>query len=210
MTVTVTMSAAGRRLTIILYLACIPLSASELSEVLWRDIGGAVTIHCRSSESDPKELNVKKGLSKDFLKVDKSNTVTMTKGLTHRLHVNATFPDVDILIQNLNMDDTGLYWCLYRKGDQRSAITENTNYSLLVVKEAAPGWLDISKENLVLMLVIISVAVLLSIMMGVLMWLIKTKTAYTAVKPRGDPNNVYEIMTGRCTEGVRLQVNNMR
>lgn len=102
--------------------------------MLWRDIGGAVTIHCRSSESDPKELNVKKGLSKDFLKVDKSNTVTMTKGLTHRLHVNATFPDVDILIQNLNMDDTGLYWCLYRKGDQRSAITENTNYSLLVVK----------------------------------------------------------------------------
>lgn len=104
------------------------------TEVLWRDFGGTFTIQCISSEPDQEYVEVKKGLSEDLLKVDKSNQVTTAKELMSRLEVNAEFPNVGIHIKNLISEDTGLYWCMYKKAGRESTIIDGTRSVLLVVK----------------------------------------------------------------------------
>lgn len=120
------------KIDLTLKLTCLCL---EHSEVLWRDFGGAVTIHCRSSEPQQgNNFHLKKGLNEDFLTVDKSNKITVTKNdLLSRLHVNGTFPNVDFVIKNLKSEDTGLYWCGYKSGSTGS----DANPVVLVVKGEA-------------------------------------------------------------------------
>lgn len=108
--------------------------------MLWRDVGGAVTIQCRCPEPGQEYLHVKKGLSRDFqvlFKENNSDENTIAKDFTGRLQVNGKFPNLDILIKNLTSEDTGPYWCVYQKYDKtsyRKSDTEGKGSVLLVVR----------------------------------------------------------------------------
>lgn len=60
---------------------------------------------------------------------------TIKKEFDNRLQINGVFPDPDIFIKNLTSNDTGPYWCLYAKTDQKlKEIQENEGQgSMLLV-----------------------------------------------------------------------------
>ncbi|KAM9345973.1 uncharacterized protein ABDE67_012574 [Symphorus nematophorus] len=195
------MSAVVLKLITILCLSCTALSGPESSGVVWRNIGGTVTIQCRS-DSDQELLNLKKGLSQDGIFVQESNTEvrTIAKDFTGRLQFNGVFPNIDIFIKNLTTGDTGPYWCSYSKFDMKTEkiVDKDSEGSLLLVVTDSVKQCDPSNKNLVLVSVVISAAVLLGIIMGFLIWIIlKTRTLRSTVKPkRVTTNDVYEDMRG--------------
>lgn len=110
----------------------------ESGGVVWRDLGGVVTIQCRTPEADQEFLTLKKGLNEDHILVKENNSdsnLNIAKEFKGRLQLNGVFGSVDILIKNLTSDDTGPYWCLYSKFDGRAKVIEKqgTGSVLLVV-----------------------------------------------------------------------------
>ncbi|XP_038555182.1 uncharacterized protein LOC119888599 isoform X2 [Micropterus salmoides] len=209
------MSAVWVKLITILCLSCTALSDPafvsihvESSGVVWGDTGGAVTIQCRlpKSQLNQEVLILKKGLSEknEVLHIDgdsgKNTTATKFQG---RLQLNGVFPNMDILIKNLTSDDTGPYWCKYKRFDQGTAalVTTEGNGSVLLVvtvKTDTSQQCEPSNKNMVLVAVVISTAVLLGIMIFLLTWtILKVKTRCNSVKPRHvATNDVYEDMRG--------------
>ncbi|XP_028456159.1 uncharacterized protein si:ch211-188c18.1 isoform X2 [Perca flavescens] len=194
----------------ILCVSCTALSGPVSSEVVWRDLGKAVTIQCKTPKPNQEYLTLKKGLREEYdvLYIDgKSEKNTIHKEFMGRLQLNGVFPDVDILIKNLTTNDTGPYWCVYKKFDVESSKTlemKGEGSVLLVVaggpqQDSACLQYHPSDNNLVLVIVICA-ALLLGIIMCFLIWIIlKTKTTkrHTKKKPRHVTNNdVYEDMRG--------------
>lgn len=111
----------------------------ESSGVVWKDVGGQVTIQCKSSEPEQEYLTLKKGLNEEFqvLYKDKnSGKNTIAAQFTGRLQLNGVMPNVDIFITNLTSNDTGPYWCVYKRFDPAShdtKIMKGTGSVLLVV-----------------------------------------------------------------------------
>ncbi|XP_073351089.1 uncharacterized protein [Pagrus major] len=199
------MSAVWLKVITILCLSCTALSGPERGGVVWRDLGGTVTIQCRTSESDQQSMSLKKGLKEDYeVLFTEGNPAkdTIAKELTGRLQVHGAFPNLSILIKNLTSDDTGPYWCIYSKFDLKSGqlIQKRDNGSVLLVVTDSTNSMkqcDPATNELVLVSVVISAAVLLAIIMGLFIWIIKTKSSHSTVKPRRVANNdVYEDMRG--------------
>lgn len=122
------------------------------------------------------------------------------------MQLNGNFPNLDFLLKNLTSDDTGVYWCLYKEFDAKSgttAVIEGQGSVLLVVTDPT-GEVDKStahdcdqpNKELVLTSVVISSAVLLTIIMALFLLVIrKVKSRLSADKPR-PLNDVYEDMRG--------------
>ncbi|TKS91867.1 hypothetical protein D9C73_025933 [Collichthys lucidus] len=210
------MSAAWLKLITILCLFSTALSDPESGGVVWRDVGGSVTIQCRNTASAQERLSLEKGLSQDeILNKDRdSKKITIAKAFRDRLQLDGEFPSLNIFIRNLTTDDMGPYWCVYKKYDNasRQIKTEKGKGSVLLVvrdqermavigdasektKQCEP-----SDKNLVLLSVVISAAILLGIIIGFLIWIVlKTKASRSTrstVKPRNPTNDVYEDMRG--------------
>ncbi|XP_044038246.1 uncharacterized protein LOC122869371 [Siniperca chuatsi] len=202
------MSAVWLNLITILCVSCTALSNPESSGVVWKDVGGAVTIQCRPPELNQEMLNLRKGLNEDIqvlFKESNSDKNTIATEFTSRLQLNGEFPNVDILIKNLTSGDTGPYWCEYKRFDPKSSqvVTIKGEGSVLLVVTDGPHQdtaqqCETSSKNLVLVPVVISAAVLLGILTVFFIWLIfKTKTLRTTVTPRHvATNDVYEDMRG--------------
>lgn len=110
----------------------------ESGGVVWRDLGGAVTIQCRAPEPNQEFLILKRGLSEDVVLVKENNSgiiPNIDKEFWGRLQVNGVFSSMDILIKNLTSNDTGPYWCLYSRFDGKAKTIEKkgTGSVLLVV-----------------------------------------------------------------------------
>ncbi|XP_070704501.1 uncharacterized protein [Pempheris klunzingeri] len=202
MTVAVSMSAVWLKLITILCLFCTVLSGPGSSGVVWKHFGETITIQCRYSNKT-EYLYLKRGLSEDLIFIkeynsDKSNIVT---GFGGRLQLNGVFPNLDILIKNLTSDDTGPYWCEYKRFDDnkhRAEITKGTGSVLLVVTDRAQTC-EPSDKNVALVSVVICAAVLLGIIVtGLLIVIIlKIKALCSKVKPRRvATSDVYEDMRG--------------
>lgn len=106
-----------------------------------REVGGSVTIHCRSSPPQ-MFMCLKKGLSKEvevLRKEEKSGKSTILKDFRGRLQLDGIFPNEDIIITNLTSDDTGPYWCMYETIDKKYE-EHNTkgNGSVLLVVTGEP------------------------------------------------------------------------
>lgn len=114
----------------------------ESGGVVWRDLGGAVTIQCRAPEPNQEFLNLKRGLSEDVVLFKENNSDTnpnIAKEFRGRLQVNGVFSSMDILIKNLTSNDTGPYWCLYSRFDGRAKIIGKTGTgSVLLVVTGEP------------------------------------------------------------------------
>lgn len=100
----------------------------------WKDLGGLITIHCKSPFSKDVSLNIKKGLHKaDVFSTDKTQWMVTTE-LKPRLTFDiGDFPNVDITIKNLSVEDTGPYWCLYSTIYSRELVELEGNGSVLLV-----------------------------------------------------------------------------
>ncbi|XP_063326685.1 T-cell antigen CD7-like isoform X2 [Pelmatolapia mariae] len=171
-----------------------------------RNVGKQVTIQCRSA-SNQDMLYLKKGLNEeeDIYFTD-SNKDTINQRFTDRLQFHGKLPNVDILIKNLTLNDTGPYWCVYKSTDQKYELktSRGSGSVLLVVTESgsAAGQRSVCPEqsqgDLVLVSVVICAAVLIVVLTVFLIWIIlKTKPLRSTVKKRQVPvNDVYEDMRG--------------
>ncbi|XP_041672909.1 uncharacterized protein LOC121529214 isoform X2 [Cheilinus undulatus] len=172
----VRMSAFCMKILTILCLCCTRLSSSESNAVVWRDVGGSVTIQCRSN-TDQDCLTLKKGLNdyEVFYQDRESDNGRTAADFKNRLQSHGKFPNLDILIKNLTTVDMGPYWCEYQKLDPRSlnpVIKKDQGSILLVVRDESKQC-DSSSKSLVLVSVGISAAVLVCIIIAVSMWILK-------------------------------------
>lgn len=82
------------------------------------------------------------GLSEnDVFHVEKDSKEPLIKGpFQERLQYNGDFPNVDILIKNLVLSDTGPYWCVYqrRHNIKRETETLKGKGSVLLVVSGKP------------------------------------------------------------------------
>ncbi|KAM4530727.1 uncharacterized protein PAE49_023136 [Odontesthes bonariensis] len=188
---------------------CLGYTALTEARVIWKHVGEDVTIQCRIN-SKQDSLSLFRGLSKDVQLFYTSTTNKNTFGpkIQGRSQTNGVFPGVDILIKNLTLDDTGPYWCLYKKMVSGTLeTTEGQGSVLLVVTENRAAKTtekttvqecDPSQQSLVVVSVVISGAVLLGIILAIIIWIVlKTKTSCPTAKPtRVTTNDVYEEMRG--------------
>lgn len=110
--------------------------------MVWRDIGGSITIQCKAPEQVQELLVLKKGLEQDEIYTRHGNgRPVISKDFKDRLQVNGKFPNIDILIKNLTSNDTGPYWCHYSKIDPEEGgiINQKGNGSLLLVVTGEPS-----------------------------------------------------------------------
>lgn len=107
---------------------------------MWRDLGGFVTIKCIAWVPDQDFLNIKIGLlhMDDVFSTGKNKTPIISKKYRDRLHFDSgEFPNVDIQISNLTVEDTGPYWCTYTKATTK-VVQENGRGSVLLVVKGEP------------------------------------------------------------------------
>lgn len=88
------------------------------SEALWKTPGKDMTIQCRTETMDVQSLTVKSGIHEsDLFFIHKANqeSPTIRDIFQGRFQYHGNFPNMDILIKDLFLNDTGPYWCLYQK-----------------------------------------------------------------------------------------------
>lgn len=86
--------------------------------MLWRTSGKDMTIQCRTETNDVESLAVKSGISENdlfFIHKENQKSPTIRDIFQGRFQHNGKFPNMDILIRDLFLNDTGPYWCLYQK-----------------------------------------------------------------------------------------------
>lgn len=104
---------------------------------MWKDLGGSITIHCRPAVPAPQDLLVlKRGLHRnDMFSMGRDNgEPSISNKLKGRLHSVAAFPNLDLIITNLTMEDMGPYWCEYTAFGNDMKTTQGNGAVLLVVK----------------------------------------------------------------------------
>uniref|UniRef100_A0A3B3VBX0 Immunoglobulin domain-containing protein n=1 Tax=Poecilia latipinna TaxID=48699 RepID=A0A3B3VBX0_9TELE len=151
----------------------------ETKEVIWRETGQSVTIRCRIN-TDQDFLVLKMGHNEEtevaFIN-RASRKRHFHKRIAGRVQTNGTFPSVDIVIENLNVSDSGPYWCVYSKLDDsyRQLVTKGYGSVLLMVTgdcESTTTTImevpkcDASSLTLVVVYVRITVIVLIGLMLG--------------------------------------------
>ncbi|XP_037647532.1 uncharacterized protein LOC119501306 isoform X2 [Sebastes umbrosus] len=197
------MSVVWLKLISILCLSGTALSRPVSSGVVWKDLGGSITIQCRPPGPGQEYLSLRKGLSEElevFYRDGASIKNNVVDEFGDRLQSHGVFPNMDILIKNLTSDDTGPYWCLYKKFDPLTAVSVNMKGNgsvLLVVRDKLQQCDNQSGDQLILVSLVICSAVLFGITIVFLIWIVRKTKTYTTKKPRRVPNNeVYEDMRG--------------
>ncbi|CAK6964844.1 uncharacterized protein si:rp71-81e14.2 isoform X2 [Scomber scombrus] len=176
------------------------LNGKETSHVEFKDVGEQITIQCRYTESDQTSLTLKKGLDEESEVLHRVNNgkSTIATQFENRLEVNGEMPNTDILIKNLTSEDTGPYWCVYKRVISGKPEEKKGKGSMLLVVRDSTQPCEITNKSLILGSVVISGAVLLLIILAFFMWYIfKNKNSHTSKKPRhATTNDVYEDMRG--------------
>ncbi|XP_013870387.1 uncharacterized protein LOC106522081 [Austrofundulus limnaeus] len=186
------------------------LAAAEKYKVEWRKVGNSITIQCKDS-SGQEHLDVKGGLEETSIiftsKINPSKIV-ISPNMTSRIQTHGTFPNVQILIKNLSVEDMGPYWCLYStyKGSGSDYI-KGQGSLLLVVTENKDSVTSVQgckspPLNMVVVYVVGAAVVLLLLILTFVMWIIRRRSR-PSMKPRHvatNNNDVYEDMRGtfRC------------
>lgn len=184
------------------------------AETHWvrKEVGDQITIQC-AINSEEEFLYLKRGINKeeDVYVIEKgSENGSPSKEMNGRIQTHGNFPNVQILIKNLNTNDTNVYWCVYSKIDElyKTKFTEGKGAVLLVVTEKGQTTSTIQKKKCEEakpepdnnpLYITISVAALLIIILSFIIWsLSKTKSSDNRVKRKRIANNndVYEDMRG--------------
>lgn len=103
---------------------------------MWKELGGSITIQCRTAAKEQNIMTLKRGLHKDpiFATNNDWTSVIRASKVENRTLVNGTFPNLNITITNLVMEDTGPYWCFYSMLSKTIETKEGKGAVLLVVK----------------------------------------------------------------------------
>lgn len=117
----------------------------EGSELLWRTPGKDVAIQCRlETQDEVQSLSVTRGLAQDdvfHVEADSKDKPLIKDPFHGRLQYSGTYPNLDILIKNLYLNDTGPYWCICRKVNKikRETTIVKTKGSVLLVVSGKPS-----------------------------------------------------------------------
>lgn len=105
-------------------------------KLVWKKPGQSITIQCKSS-SDYESLQLKKGIHMEtvtFTKHRDTGKETINTEMIHRVQTHGKSLNVDILIKDLNENDTDVYWCMYTKlSVTYTEVTEKGQGSILLV-----------------------------------------------------------------------------
>uniref|UniRef100_A0A3Q2VEX3 Immunoglobulin V-set domain-containing protein n=1 Tax=Haplochromis burtoni TaxID=8153 RepID=A0A3Q2VEX3_HAPBU len=149
-------------------------------EVIRRNVGQQVTIQCKST-SNQEMLYLKRGLNEeeDIFYLTDLQKSTINQKFTDRLQFHGRVPNVDILLKNLTLDDTGPYWCVYKVSSNYELKASRGNGSVLLVvtgdgpaPSPRPVCTGQSQGDLVLVSVVICAAVLIVVLTVFLIWII--------------------------------------
>ncbi|KAM7372094.1 hypothetical protein PAMP_009289 [Pampus punctatissimus] len=178
--------------------------AVRSSGVEWKKVGEQVTIQCKC-QSDQEYLFLKKGLEEDQVLFTTNKKHTISPQFADRLQLNGQILNLDILITNLTLNDTGLYWCEYKRFDMLTKTTKSTKDTgsvLLVVTDETHQYTkqqcDLTNNTLVLAFTAVCSTALLMIIFALFIYIIyKIKTLPKSKKRQHVPtNDVYEDMRG--------------
>ncbi|KAJ0001463.1 hypothetical protein NQD34_006483 [Periophthalmus magnuspinnatus] len=187
---------------------CISASTTLCTQVEWKNAGASITIKCGFKNKDASSITVMKvmkGLNKNinfFYKMRDKKTIL---AFSDRTKTYGTFPNFQILLTNLTINDTGVYWCMYRDEIMKEA--DGDGSLLLVVRDPIHGGdkrTDSTEscnptepdKNLILTSVVISSTVLFAIFVALLLLAIR-KIKYFRGENKSRPvprNDVYEDM----------------
>ncbi|KAM4598573.1 uncharacterized protein ACJ7VT_022037 isoform 2-T2 [Polymixia lowei] len=187
------MSALWLMLITFLPLSCTAVSGQGNGKRVWKTAGGNITIQCRSEYQE--YLVMHWGLEEeevDILFVEGTKPPkSIAPRFKQRLETNGNFPNLDITIRNLTLDDTGAFWCKYKKMVGSNLATTKGNGSILLVVKQCVGT---DSNFVVIVCALICGAILLVILIISIVWIIpKIKASHTVnVKPQR--NDVYEDM----------------
>ncbi|XP_069569628.1 uncharacterized protein [Brachyistius frenatus] len=138
------MSAVWLKIITILCLYCSALTDTEVKGLVWRNVGEAFTIQCRT-DGEQESLCLRMGLNEQFevfFRNKLSVKDTVAQKFTGRLESNGVFPNMDIFIKNLSLTDTGPYWCGYsmydKKTHEQKVINGEGSMLLVVTDEGLP------------------------------------------------------------------------
>ncbi|TWW69886.1 hypothetical protein D4764_18G0006920 [Takifugu flavidus] len=186
-----------RSLTV-LCLAHAAFSSPDEGQLVQKTIGDSVTIKCRVDVKDQDSLNIKRGLfqTDDLFATNEKNSV-ISYELRSRLEFDIqAFPSVNITINNLTIEDTGPYWCIYTKNAKKRVVDYGSGSLLLVVKAVCLEKEQCTPEDTRLVLgslVGMAVLLLVTIMCFLICNIYKTKSRKAT---RTISNDVYEDMRG--------------
>ncbi|XP_041851652.1 uncharacterized protein si:ch211-188c18.1 [Melanotaenia boesemani] len=183
------------------------LNDAEKKGVVWKQVGEDITIQCRGS-NDYEFLSLFQGLNKTvrLLFTEKSKKVLFGEEIKERSQTNGDFPNVDILIKNLTLNDIGPYYCEYKKiGEKGNQKIINGQGSVLLVVTGEPHQgnkqeCGPSDQSLVIVSVVIAGTVLLVIVAALFIWItlkFQTRSKSATRKSKHNvTNDVYEDMRG--------------
>uniref|UniRef100_A0A3P9C573 Immunoglobulin V-set domain-containing protein n=1 Tax=Maylandia zebra TaxID=106582 RepID=A0A3P9C573_9CICH len=104
--------------------------------LLSRSVSGAVVKTCTHFLASNQEmLYLKRGLNEeeDIFYLTDLKKSTINQKFTDRLQFHGQVPNVDILLKNLTLDDTGPYWCVYKMTSNYELKASRGNGSVLLV-----------------------------------------------------------------------------
>ncbi|KAM3597680.1 uncharacterized protein V6R79_007973 [Siganus canaliculatus] len=145
------MSAVWLKLITILCLCCTGLSDQENGEVVWKNPGEDFTIQCKPPGSDYTLLSLKRGLEKDEIFIQEKDNAkpTISLNFTVRMQLNGDFPNINFFIKNVTANDTGPYWCIYTRFDEkvRKPVEKHGKGSVLLVVKGELNLNDVQNIN---------------------------------------------------------------
>ncbi|XP_021177100.2 uncharacterized protein LOC105933016 isoform X1 [Fundulus heteroclitus] len=186
----------------ILCLCC----TAEMKEVVWKEVGESITIKCRGKSKD-EALFFYKGITDNtkLARVEKDHKKKpVFYDRSDRVQIKGKFPNIDFLLENLNVNDTAAYRCVYLKKSLMHETKETLGDGslLLVVKEnncaqaeAVQHHPDEPNHKIPLVYVVPVAVLLPSIILGCVIWRKrKTKSSDITVEQTcvATSTNVYE------------------
>ncbi|XP_029594699.1 uncharacterized protein LOC115178051 isoform X2 [Salmo trutta] len=110
--------------------------------ILWVKTGEKFTMKCSTTLKDQDGMYLYVGLDREVLYYyQRDSKLTPRKGYWDRVKTEGPVDQLTIIVSNLTIQDTGVYWCVYTKFNETTSendINQGRDSTLVVVNDDAP------------------------------------------------------------------------
>ncbi|XP_035262633.1 uncharacterized protein si:rp71-81e14.2 [Anguilla anguilla] len=146
----------------------------------WLNSGDSLTMQCSTTETDYEGVYLIQGLNEDeeiFFLFGRNKKLTPGKGYESRLQTKGELNNLQVTLANMTVDDSGVYWCKYRRMDNKTGRTERfggDGSSMVVVNGRPCPEVEekVLPSNLVIVSAISAGSVFLLCLTLLLIWLV--------------------------------------